>query len=118
MAVMQVDRNLRHSRSGMVGIQIVVEANDCRLPILFQNRGALNLSVETPHIAGRQIRMERNQGWFGMDRILLLRQELVPALMVSAGRFPCRSIGGLCRCRVEVGRLQRRWNWKYLHKWM
>src|SRR5215471_8875748 len=101
MPIVQVDRGFRYSRSGMVGIQIVVETNDCRPAILFQNGWTLNLSIKPPYIAGRQVRMESNQARLDMHRILPLWQELIPTLMVGARSFAGCSVGGECGCGVE-----------------
>src|SRR2546423_1612495 len=116
MSVMQMDRDLRNSGAGVVGIEVIVEAHHRRLTVPLQNRGALDQSIKSPYIAGGQIGVKRYRSGLGVDRILLLRQKFIPALMVSARGLPRSNIRRLCGSRVEICRLQRRRNRKLLKK--
>ena len=90
---MQVDRYFRHSWTRVVGIQVVIETHNDWLTVLFQNGRPLYQPIKAPYIALGQIGVECDFGRLGVYRILLLRQKLIPTLMIGTRGFTGGNVG-------------------------
>src|SRR5215467_6757874 len=117
MAVVQVRGMRVAAEACMVHGEVVVKTHQGRGAICTNDRGARINAVISPHISRLQVRVESMQCRLESEVILVLRQELLPALVISARSFARSQVGALGGRWIQFERPGDVWNRKRLNEW-
>src|SRR5712692_10688545 len=116
MSIVKVGRGLRHSKTNVIGRQVIVEAHDDRFPVPCVERGTREDAVEAPDLIQWHIGVETVICLPLMYGIEFPREKLVPVLVRRAGRLTKNRV--LLRYNIQCQyRLRDRQDRKFNHKW-
>src|SRR2546428_6867604 len=101
MATVEVGRGFRNPKAHVVCRQVIVKPHNDRFPVPCLDGGTGENTVEPPNLILRQEGMETMIGFHLMDVIGLLREKLVPTLVVGSGCLSFKVVTFERGCRVE-----------------